>query len=271
MQSCKMKMTTAQFAKMHGVNKRTLHYYDSAGLFSPSCKGENKYRYYDYLQGIDFEYIRMLKELNMSIEEIKDYMRHPGEEEFLQIADTKLEEIDRDIERLKRTKQILRRKRRQLQLCREIKDKDIRITECGEERCLVTPFAFENDDMEQLYTHIKDAWSPEQYSMGIGSYISVDNIRAKKFDRYEGLFTYAPKKTKKGTMTRPGGTYVCGFLRGSWDDIPAFYEEIENFAEEENLELTGYAYEIGVNDFAVQNMNDYVTQILIKAERKPEK
>ena len=56
-------LTTAQFAKLHNVNKRTLHYYDEIGLFSPKIKGENNYRYYDALQSIDFEYIRMFKEL----------------------------------------------------------------------------------------------------------------------------------------------------------------------------------------------------------------
>lgn len=42
-----IKMTISQFAKLHKVNKRTLHYYDEIGLFSPSSKGENGYRYYD--------------------------------------------------------------------------------------------------------------------------------------------------------------------------------------------------------------------------------
>lgn len=37
-------LTTAEFAKLHEVNKRTLHYYDSIGLFSPAQKGENQYR-----------------------------------------------------------------------------------------------------------------------------------------------------------------------------------------------------------------------------------
>ena len=41
------RLTTAQFAKLHEVNKRTLHYYDEIGLFSPREKGENGYRYYD--------------------------------------------------------------------------------------------------------------------------------------------------------------------------------------------------------------------------------
>ena len=35
-----VKLTTAQFAKLHGVNKRTLHYYDTIGLFSPAPKGK---------------------------------------------------------------------------------------------------------------------------------------------------------------------------------------------------------------------------------------
>lgn len=39
------KLTTAQFAALHEVNKRTLHYYDSIGLFSPETKGDNHYRF----------------------------------------------------------------------------------------------------------------------------------------------------------------------------------------------------------------------------------
>ena len=74
-------LTTAQFAKLHNVNKRTLHYYDKIGLFSPKNKGENNYRYYDTLQSIDFEYIRMFKKLNMSIKEIKNYVEKPNAKE----------------------------------------------------------------------------------------------------------------------------------------------------------------------------------------------
>ncbi len=66
-----IKLTTSQFAKIHGLNKRTLHYYDTIGLFSPHYKGDNNYRYYDDSQSIQLEYIRMLKELNMSIKRNK--------------------------------------------------------------------------------------------------------------------------------------------------------------------------------------------------------
>ena len=100
-------LTTAQFAKLHGVNKRTLHYYDDIGLFSPRAKGENGYRFYDAAQSLDFEYIRMLKELNMSIDEIAAYCKAPTPARFLEIASAKEEEIGR--QRKKGTGRFLRR------------------------------------------------------------------------------------------------------------------------------------------------------------------
>ena len=258
------KITTAQFAKMHGINKRTLHYYDSIGLFSPRWKGENNYRYYEYMQGIDLEYIRMLKDLNMSIEEIKAYVDHPDEEAFLQIADNKLAEIDREIRSLRKTKKILRRKKEQLERCRALEDREIMVQRCEEECYCITPFSYSDDGIEGIYAHIKDVWSPRQYSMGIGSYISVDNIKHKAFDRYEGLFTYAQKRTEKGVMVRPKGTYLCGFIKGTWEQLPEFYEELLHYADRNNLEPVGYAYEIGLNDFVISNMDEYITQIAMR-------
>ena len=85
-----IKLTTSQFAKIHGLNKRTLHYYDTIGLFSPHYKGDNNYRYYDDSQSIQLEYIRMLKELNMSIKEIKEYLNHPNQADFLPVSYTHL-------------------------------------------------------------------------------------------------------------------------------------------------------------------------------------
>ena len=74
--------TTAQFAKLHGINKRTLHYYDDIGLFSPKHKGDNQYRYYTESQSIELQFILMLKDLHMSLDEIADYLKHPSSEGF---------------------------------------------------------------------------------------------------------------------------------------------------------------------------------------------
>lgn len=44
-------LTIGQFAAMHGINKKTLMWYDEIGLFKPAViNPENGYRCYNYYQ-----------------------------------------------------------------------------------------------------------------------------------------------------------------------------------------------------------------------------
>ena len=224
-----VKLTTAQFAKLHGVNKRTLHYYDTIGLFSPDTKGENGYRYYDSSQSLEFEYIRMFKDLNMSIEEIKTYINHPNPEDFLKIADEKILEIQQNMDRLKQTKQLLERKKEDLLLSSKELEKGIYVTQCKQERLLKIPFLSQEEDMARVFSYAKETWGMQQCRVGIGSYISIDKVR-----------------------------------KGAWEEIPLMYEKMLQYAREHHLELEGYAYEMGMNDLVIQDEGEFLTRILIK-------
>ena len=266
-----IKLTVSQFAKLHNVNKRTLHYYDEIGIFSPDYKGDNGYRYYDYMQGVDFEYIKMLKELNMGLDEIKKYIDSPNEEDFKEIADVKIKEIDREIRILNRRREVLEDKLNKLNKCDEVRKKNsIKVIDCEEQKFFFTPFKFEDDDLKQLITHIKDVWTVDEYCKGIGSFVSVDKIKRGEFEEYDGLFIEMledmESKNTKNTIIKPKGKYICAYHMGDWDTLPDFYSEIVKYAEENNLTLVGYSFEIGMNDFAISDMEDYITQIMIRVE-----
>lgn len=260
-----IQLTTSQFAKLHEVNKRTLHYYDSIGLFSPENKGENGYRYYNSSQSIDFEYIRMLKGLGMSINELNAYMDYPNTEKFIEIAEAKEREIDEEIKRLKRTKQILHQKKEQLNFCKGLHDQEIKIQEYKEEKLLVIPFNFDDDDLAKLFLIAKDSWNIEQIRMGIGGYISLDKVLNNDFEVYDGIFSPALNNQQKSEfLLKPKGKYLCGYQKGIWDKLPVMYQKMLKYAKENNIELTGYAYEIGLNEFVISSPEDYITQIMIK-------
>ena len=266
-----IKLTVSQFAKLHNVNKRTLHYYDEIGIFSPDYKGDNGYRYYDYMQGVDFEYIKMLKELNMGLDEIKKYIDSPNEEDFKEIADVKIKEIDREIRTLNRRREVLEDKLNKLNKCDEVRKKNsIKVIDCEEQKFFFTPFKFEDDDLKQLIAHIKDVWTVDEYCKGIGSFVSVDKIKRGEFEEYDGLFIEMledmESKNTKNTIIKPKGKYICAYHMGDWDTLPNFYGEIVKYAEENNLTLVGYSFEIGMNDFAISDMKDYITQIMIRVE-----
>lgn len=266
-----IKLTVSQFAKLHNVNKRILHYYDEIGIFSPDYKGENGYRYYDYMQGVDFEYIKMLKELNMGLDEIKRYIDNPNEEDFKEIAEVKIKEIDQEIRTLNRRREVLEDKLNKLNKCDDLRKKNsVKVIECEEQKFFYTPFKFEDDDLKQLISHIKDVWTVDEYCKGIGSFISVDKIQRGEFEEYDGLFIEMlddmESKNTKNTIIKPKGKYICAYHMGDWDTLPDFYDEIVEYAEENNLTLVGYSFEIGMNDFAISDMEDYITQIMIRVE-----
>ena len=263
------RLTTAQFAKLHEVNKRTLHYYDEIGLFRPLTKAENGYRYYDISQSIDFEYIRMLKELNMSIEEIETYRKNPTPADFLKIVNVKEKEIDKQIQRLKDIKAVMQSKKEQIIFCETLHQQKIRIEECKSERLLVYPYDFSEDDISQIFSRLKDIWKIEQIRMGMGSFISLDNVSKMNFDKYEGIYTIAlNKKSVSNNLIKPQGKYLCGYQKGKWDKLPALYQKMLDYAAKNNLQLTGYAYEVGLNDFVISNEADYITKIMIKIDEK---
>ena len=53
--------TIGQFAALHGINKKTLMWYDEIGLFKPAfIHEENGYRLYSYYQSTELEVILLL-------------------------------------------------------------------------------------------------------------------------------------------------------------------------------------------------------------------
>ncbi len=182
-------LTTAQFAKMHNVNKRTLHYYDNIGLFSPCTKGENGYRYYEISQSIDFEYIRMLKDLNMSIEEIKLYLRKPSPDKFIEIAETKEKEIENQIKKLKHIKKILQIKKEQVNFCNNLQEQEIKVINCKKEKVSIIPYSFVENDISKLFDYVKNIWNLEQIQMGVGGMLSLKKVMNKEFELYYKLYT----------------------------------------------------------------------------------
>ena len=110
MKNKKFLYSTGQFARLNGINKRTLHYYDEIGLFSPEYREENGYRYYTCFQTVQLELILTLRKVGMSIEEILRYQKSPSGASLAELILEKKELIDRSIGELLKAKDFLEQK-----------------------------------------------------------------------------------------------------------------------------------------------------------------
>lgn len=262
--------TTGEFAKMHQINNRTLHYYDNIGLFSPAFRGENGYRYYTYLQSPNLEMLLAMRELNMSIEEISSYIDSPSSGSLQHILQKKTAEIDDTIKRLKQLKLLLEKKETQIVFSEKVVLDQIELVTIQKESIfLSSKFAndHEEDYLEILTKHMQEVKNHRLFNQRYGTMLSIEKIREENFDVYDYYYSIVEEKQKnEHIFLKPAGKYIQLFSKGNWEQLPSVYKKIKKFAKDNGLKLIGYAYEEGINEMAISDLNDYITQILIRYE-----
>ena len=91
-------LTIGQFAALHGINKKTLMWYDEIGLFKPAAiNPANGYRCYNYLQSPILETILLLRELDVSISEIQNFIKNRSAKNLKFLLDEKIADLDSSI------------------------------------------------------------------------------------------------------------------------------------------------------------------------------
>ena len=72
-----MEYTVQKLADLAGISIRTLHYYDEIGLLKPGSILPNGYRHYGEKELIRLQQILYFRELDFSLEEIKQILDNP--------------------------------------------------------------------------------------------------------------------------------------------------------------------------------------------------
>lgn len=271
MKNKKYLYTTGQFAKLNGINKRTLHYYDKIGLFSPEFKEENGYRYYTCFQTVQLELIVTLRKIGLSIEEIIRYQQSPSGTSFADLIAEKKQLIDKSIQELLNTKTFLEQKSNKLSLSLAARDGEIEIITLPEQRILLSESitgAYDGDDFAVAGDFSLRLKSIFGLYDNFGSRIMVDQILNGNYHAYDCFFAYGREDIEIYDAVRPAGTYLRAFCIGGWEKLETVYRNIIKFAENNQMELLGYAYEEGLNEMSIQDRDDYITMITVGCKEK---
>lgn len=261
-------LTIGQFAAMHGINKKTLMWYDEIGLFKPAfINPQNGYRFYSYHQSPILETILLLRELDVSIHEIQDFMKNRSARSLKCLLEEKITDLNLQIAHLEAVRATLCTHHQNMAALLTMDLSEITVIE-KEERCLVTVDVNRDISFEQEVELITA--ETEKYQLGrlhkasYGSMIPVSSLKDGNFDNYTNLFIEIPfLPHQAGLHIRPGGTYLRAFHKGDWAGIPKRYQELFDFAAEHSLTLHGFSYEMGINENVIDQIDDYIVQIEI--------
>ncbi len=261
-------LTIGQFAAMHGINKKTLMWYDEIGLFKPAAVNpENGYRYYDYHQSPILETILLLRELDVPITEIHEFIKNRSAHNMKRLLDERIADLDLQIMHLQAVRKNLCSRHCDMETLLTIDLSEISIIE-KEERCLITVDIDKDTSFEREVELITAETT--KYRLGrlhyatYGSMIPVASIQNGSFEDYTKLFIEIPNLPQKdGLHIQPKGKYIQAFHKGGWDEIPIRYQDILNYADCHGFELSGYSYEKGINETVIDRIEDYIVQIEI--------
>lgn len=263
----KKLFTIGQFASLHEINKKTLMWYDEIGLLKPAAVKENGYRCYSCQQSTDLEIILMLRELNVSLEEIRQFMENRTIDSMEALMKKKIEELDQTISHLRSIRKLLCNHQKDMEALRSLDLSEISLIKKESHylaSVLVTPDMPMEKEIEQVIAETKKYQLRRLHDASYGSMIPVSHLYQGNFDQYTALYIEIPfPVSKKGLHVQPSGSYLRAFHKGSWDSLSKRYQEILSYADRHGLELWDHAYETGLNDLVISRMEDYITQIEI--------
>ena len=261
--------TTGEFAKLCGVNKQTLFYYDKEGIFSPDIVAENGYRYYSYNQLETFTVISMLRDLGVHIKEIKAHMDKRSPETLIQLMESKQKEIDKKIRALTWSKAYIENK---IKLTQEGKDATvgiITIEDVPTRYMVASEYRGTNDDKtiaKVLAEHMENCDRLGLYNAcPIGATIPSDSVSTSGYD-YSTFYTFVSQKSSlDNSIIAEAGKYIVLYDNEGYKNIHCNCQKILKYAQEHKLQLGDVFYEdVILDDLSTEGYYGYLVKLSIR-------
>lgn len=264
-----------EVAGIFNVSMGTLRHYEKAGLLKPESVDEKTgYRYYSDRQFEVLNTIRYLRVLDMSLEEIADFLK------------------DRDIdvieEKLENQKALIARKQHELELVsRKIDHRLEQIRDAsGSEldvikECSIpaSRIVWMKDSLklntyldleEQIRILQKNQSQPLVFMGKVGVGISQESLAAGQFNNYELVYIILDNEDEYDGTTEQIEELPCVSIRfnGSHKESPAYYKKLVRYIKEHNMVITGFSREVTLIDNGITNdESKFVTQISIPVSK----
>ena len=226
----------AELAKLYGLNSDTLRYYEEQGLLHPR-RGENRYREYSIADLCTLNVIRSLRELGVSVEEIRGYLGErsvagtqkmlAGQQEIIREKVAALEEELRTVER--------RRERLNRAMARPVGE--AALLAFPERPCVMLREEAPEPELDYLLKRLEQQNRQLLKDLGsrwMGAVIDARSLAQGRYDRYGAVF-FLCDRSGEGNEFLPGGRYLSLVHAGGYGGIGESYRALYAAAEARGL------------------------------------
>ena len=264
-----VRFQAGEFAKLCGLSKQTLLYYDKEDIIKPNYKDpHNGYRYYtaDQLEQVDT--IMILKEIGLPLCEIREHMKNRSLGNALELLKSQEEAVHEKIRRLSAIEHRIKMKTASLQLFQK-QDPSFQILHLKEQKLAVSPVEGDRGLVEvdlalkKLMQDMKTSGSSHIYQ--VGDMVGKEDLLSGTFLKFR--YSFVPlEESEEGLqiLTKKEGRYAVQFHFGSYDTMGETYRSMIETIKFHKLHILGDSYEFCILDSLTSADPDhYATQIQI--------
>ena len=263
------KFLIGELSKIFNISTDTLRYYDKIGLLEPEYDKNNHYRYYSVEKFFALSRILFLKNLDISIKDIKDYFNNQDKDHLLMLLKTEEDEIDVKINRLMNLKGKIASKIDLIEGANRYIN-EIRIERLPERRGVFIEIENIEDNFE-----IKNSFKEHEAHLKMSSWliegqvytsISKKNILDGLFHKFNYFIEILSRNEDDNTQVKvlKENNYACIVFSGSYDKIEHYYRMLIQWIEDNGYEIAGDSIEKNIVDYGFSSSEEeYISEIQI--------
>ena len=264
-------LSIGEFAKASGISRKNLIYYDSIGLFTPDIILDNGYRYYYYRKLYTVNMIRTLKEIGMTLNEIKEFTDKRTPATMIDLFTNQRKTIEAEIEKLNQIKDMMDMQVAIAQLASTVEVGKIGIEYREREAIFLGKNTYkstsEKNTLSKMVTKFYQDAASKGYECAFpwGIHIDVDHYEEEGFDSASQFYYCVPTST----TYKPEGMYAVGYTYGDFRDRVDFYGQMFAYIEKQGYKIVCDIYEdYLLNEISTKIPEDYILRIAMRVEKK---
>lgn len=267
----KSTYTISEIADFFNISTQTLRYYDKIGLLKPEATAEpSGYRLYGGKQFDKLYLIRELKQLGLSLEQIKIYCETKDIRGLGKLLNETSGSLERQIEELQFLKKHVDDYIRSLRLLESARGRNIcEFRPIRERYAYIVDINFHAGHLLQSIGMLQESYTrsslrrvePGHIVLGIHR----EELEKKNLSGYNYIGNMLKQQVNdKNARIFPEGLYAVACHLGSYDTIFDTYRKLLRHIRQNNYSISGDSLEISVTDMAfTDNPKEFVTEIQI--------
>jgi len=265
------KYSIGEMSKLFGIPVTTLRHYHNKGIFK-ACyiDEESGYRYYSSEQFELLNNILNLRHGKVPLDKIKEYTEMGKLSSLKELFQEQKKELEKKIAELKKAEKSVEERLKYIEEVEGIEEFDrVVIKKRKAQKIFTVRKNFVDEEELELLVRELGRVSEFSYSLVLGN-VGLFMERNGEWSKYSGVYLKGEKLSKnlKGEEEQPEGEYISVYFRGVRDDSSRYYRMMEEYIEENGIEVEGPYYEMAlVSNSPTSKEREYIRVIEIRRKQ----